>query len=140
MEDVDYTDTFIAVAPDTTATTGVVPQPRGGAATVASATFGLLSGKPYHLRSSDVIFEVWATRQGLSEHARGSARAEYFAKPRACLRASDLGKRYGWGIHADQDGRIALYAVDSPEYEALAAGRAPDDRPVKVTAAMRSGR
>jgi len=66
--------------------------------------------------------------------------ATFYATPRACLRSSDLGKRYGWGIHADADGRLAVYAVGSAEYGALAAGTAPDGSPVTVKAAMRSSR
>jgi hypothetical protein len=57
------------------------------------------------------------------------------------MRSSDLGKRYGWGVHADENGRIALYAVDSTEYAALAAGVSPfDGSTVAVTRAMRSSR
>ena len=46
-------------------------------------------------------------------------RAEYFARPRACLRASPLPKTFGWGLHYDADGWITLHAVDSPEYAQL---------------------
>lgn len=140
MENVDYTDTFITVAPDSTATGGVGPAPKGDAPTVASATFDLVSQQPYRYRSSDVIFAVWADRQGIPEDERRGARIEFFEKPRACLRASDLGKKFGWGVHADEHARIAVYPVDSPAYQALTSGRAPDGRTVTVKAAMRSRR
>jgi hypothetical protein len=87
-----------------------------------------------------VIFAVWAERQEIAEHDREGARVSFYSKPRACLRSSDLCKRFGWGVHADRDGRIALYPVDSPDYQALASGRAPDGGMVKVVAAMRSRR
>ena len=32
-----------------------------------------------------------------------------------------LAKRYGWGIHIDSHGRVALVAVESEEYQRLAA-------------------
>lgn len=140
MENVDYTDTFITVAPDTTATVGVVPTPRGEAPTVASATYAMIAAQPYRHRSSDVIFQVWADRQAVPDDEREVARVEFFAKPRACLRSSDLGKRFGWGIHADEDGLLALYAVDSPEYRTLASGTSPGGRDVTVRPAMRSRR
>ena len=35
------------------------------------------------------------------------------------MRASSFGKRFGWGVHADSEGRIAIYAVDSKRYQAL---------------------
>ena len=51
------------------------------------------------------------------------------------LRSSPLGKRYGWGIHHDADGRIALVPLGSDEYRALAA-----DPHVTQLTAMRSAR
>jgi hypothetical protein len=32
---------------------------------------------------------------------------------------SALAKRYGWGIHNNAEGKIALIAVESPEYKRL---------------------
>lgn len=50
-------------------------------------------------------------------------REEYFAVPRACLRASRLPKAFGWGLHCDDQIRITLCAVDFPDY-------APSQRPL----------
>ncbi|WP_421735089.1 DUF6157 family protein [Cellulomonas sp.] len=135
MENVDYTSTFISVAPDTSAVAGVEPV----GSTIAAATFSLIASAPYALRSSDVIFRVWASRHGVSADSPDEW-AAFYATPHACLRSSDLGKRYGWGIHADADGRLAVYAVGSSEYAALADGVAPDGSTVVVRAAMRSSR
>ncbi|WP_421743179.1 DUF6157 family protein [Cellulomonas sp.] len=137
MENVDYTSTFITVAPDTAAVAGVEPV----GSTVAATTFSLIASAPYALRSSDVIFRVWAGRHGVAADSPDEW-ASFFATPRACLRSSDLGKRHGWGIHADADadGRLAVYAVGSAAYDALAAGTAPDGSAVVVKAAMRSSR
>ena len=139
MENVDYTSTFIAVAPDSDRPTAVEPLPRGEAPTIASATFSLIASAPYTLRSSDVIFRVWASRHEV-DPASADEWAAFYSTSHACLRSSDLGKRYGWGIHADADGRLAVYPVGSSEYDALAAGTGPDGSPVTVTAAMRSSR
>lgn len=106
----------------------------------ASATYELVGRDPYRFRSSEVIFTVRADRQAMPERERGDAWAKFFAEPRACPRSSDLGKRFGCGIHAGEHGRIALYGLGTPEYETLASGQAPDGRAVKVTAAMRSRR
>ena len=135
MESVDYTSTFLTVAPDTSAVAGVEPV----GSTVAASTFSLVASSPYSLRSSDVIFRVWASRHGVSPDSPADW-AAFYATPHACLRSSDLGKRYGWGIHADADGRLAVYAVGSSEYAALAAGTAPDGSAVTVRPAMRSSR
>lgn len=140
MAGVDYFNTFIAVAPDTTTETAIVPPERGGQATVASRTWEMIASQPYRHTSGDVIFTVYAERAGIPDEDRPAAREEYYSVGRACLRSSDLGKKYGWGIHADADGRIALYPLGSPEYESLVAGRGPTGEPVTVTQAMRSRR
>lgn len=136
MEDVDYTDTFITVAPDSPAVSGA--QPLGE--TIAALSYRLIAEHPYELRSSDVIFGVWAIRNDIPAAEQQDAWREFYAKPRACLRSSDLGKRWGWGIHADAAGRVCLYAVDSSEYRQLAAGVAPDGRTTTVRAALRCRR
>ncbi|MEZ0447064.1 DUF6157 family protein [Cellulomonas sp. ICMP 17802] len=135
MENVDYTSTFITVAPDTRAVAGVEPV----GSSIAASTFALIAPEPYALRSSDVIFRVWASRHEV-DASSADEWAAFYSTPHACLRSSDLGKRYGWGIHADADGRLAVYAVGSDAYESLAAGVAPDGSAVTVTAAMRSSR
>ena len=85
-------------------------------------------------------FTVWADRQGIPDADRPAVRAESHQVGRACLRASDLGKSYGWGIHADAAGRLALHPCGSAEYDELASGRASDGTPVKVVRAMRAKR
>lgn len=128
MHTTNYTDTFITVAPDSTAERGV--EPKSG---VALAQYQLIAPHPYRHTSDDVLFTVWADRRGLAQADRPAARAEFFSKGQACLRASDLGKKYGWGIHHDEQGRVALYGVESGEYRRLAGGP-------RVKAAMRSKR
>lgn len=136
---VDYADTFIAVAPDGDVPPRV-PAPRGGKPTVASATWEMIHDRPYGHTSREVIFGVFADRQGIPADERAAAQEAYFSVGRPCLRASDLGKKYGWGIHADADGRLALYPNGSAKYAALAAGVGPDGRRVEVVRAIRSSR
>lgn len=82
-----------------------------------------------------MLFAVHAQRSGLLDAERETTRATFFAEARACLRASPLGKRHGWGIHYDENGRIALVPLGSPQYATLAA-----DPAVKQLKAMRSKR
>ena len=139
MHSTNYVNTFIEVAPDSPAAGACVP-PERATASVAERTYRMISEAPYRYTSDDVIFTVWADRRGIPEPDRAAARAEFFATGQPCLRSSDLAKRYGWGIHADAAGRVALVGVGSPEYARLAAGEAPDGTPVTVTRAMRSSR
>ena len=133
-------DTFIQVAEDCPARTGEEPPPRGGGnPTVAGLQYKMIAEAPYTHTSDDVIFATSAQGRQLGAKAtkkeRGLARDEFFSKGQACLRASGLGKRFGWGVHADAEGRIAIYAVDSKRYQALAR-----DPGLKQVRAMRTRR
>ena len=77
MESVDYTDTFITVAPDSTAAGGTIPPGE----TVAALTYRVIIEHPYALRSSEVIFGVWAARRALPADAREAAWADFYANP-----------------------------------------------------------
>ncbi|HEY1100532.1 MAG TPA: DUF6157 family protein [Myxococcota bacterium] len=138
MHTTNTPNTFIVVAPDSTAEAGVEPKApkEGTSASIARRTWEIISAAPYTHTSDDVIFSVWADRQDLPTAERPAARATFFAKGQPCLRASDLTKKYGWGVHHDDKGRVALFPVGSVEYEAFAAGK--DD--VTVVKAMRSKR
>jgi len=132
-------NTFIRVAEDCPARSGEEPPPRGGNPTVAGLQFLMIAKAPYKYTSDDVVFATSAAGRQLdaksTKKARSLARAEFFSRGQACLRASSLGKRFGWGIHADAEGRVAIYAVDSKRYQALAA-----DPKLAQTRAMRSKR
>lgn len=56
-----------------------------------------MSPQPYKLASDDLLFAVHAVKTHLSDTAE--TRAEFFAKPKVCLRASPLPKQFGSGIH-----------------------------------------
>jgi hypothetical protein len=101
MHSTNYFDTFIAVAPDSGAVRGSeppAPKRDPAKASVAWRAFQLIHGHPYRYTSDDVIFTVYADRRGIPAAARGKAREAFYAKPQACMRGSDLAKRYGWGI------------------------------------------
>jgi hypothetical protein len=139
MHTTNYFDTFIAVADDSSAP-GAVPPPWRATPSVAELTYAMIAEHPYEHTSDDVIFTVWADRQRLPADTRDEARALFFSKGQPCLRSSDLGKRYGWGVHSDSEGRVALVPLGSRDYEQLASGRSPAGDRVAVTKAMRSSR
>jgi hypothetical protein len=132
-------DTFIRVAEDCPARSGEKPQPRGAGATVATLQYQMIAGSPYTYTSDDVVFATSAPGRALdakaTKKARSLARETFFSKGQACMRASPLGKRFGWGVHADAEGRVAIHAVDSKRYQALAA-----DSKLTQVRAMRSKR
>ncbi|WP_295010500.1 DUF6157 family protein [uncultured Microbacterium sp.] len=81
-----------------------------------------------------MIFATWALRHGIDPED-SSAREAFFARGQACLRASPLGKRYGWGVLSDAEGRVTLVARESEDYARHAA-----DPALAHTRAMRSRR
>lgn len=131
----NYHQTLIAVADDAGAERGIVPPFKEENPSIAWRTWAMIDGAPYQHTSDDVIFSVWAERKGVPDAERATARAEFFSKGQACLRASDLGKKYGWGIHSDDEGRIALYGVESDDYRRLL-----DDPDVVKTKSMKRTR
>ncbi len=137
----NYFDAFIAVAPDSEAVRGTVPK-ETASPSVALRTFRMIHEHPYHYTSDDVIFTVHADRNAIPPAQRATAREAFFAKGQPCLRASDLGKKYGWGIHSDAQGRVALYGIETDAYEEFASGKrlGGDGKPVAVKHAMRSRR
>jgi hypothetical protein len=131
----NYQDTFIAIADDCPAHGGEVPPMKGDAKSVANIQFEILSKNPYQFTSDDVLFQVFAERNDLTESELEEARKQYFSKGQPCFRASPLTKRYGWGIHNDKDGKIALVASGTEAYEKFSKNES-----LKVVKAMKSSK
>lgn len=136
-----YSKTLIAVADDCPVPSSVVPNARGGKKTVAVLQYEMIGQSPYRLTQEDVLFETWMRQQELAgaepAGSRDELRRQFFAIPRACLRASPLPKKYGWGLHFDDEGRVALCPVESEEYQRLRSGEVAG---LEVLKALRSSK
>lgn len=130
----NYYNSFIEVSPDIKQPIATRPASKTNK-TVAEIQYSYLSENPYIFTSDDIIFQVFADRNDLRKEEYKSARAEFFSKSQACLRTSPLAKRYGFGIHFNNEGKIALYAMESKLYQGFL-----DDAGIKKYKAMRSGR
>ena len=120
MADMNYYDAFIAVADDCPANSGMVPELFREKETIATIQWQLLNDHPYQLTQEDVLFQTEWIKEGKNPlSATQKERDEFFARPRACLRSSPLGKKYGWGLHFDNHGKIALYSCSAVEYNQL---------------------
>lgn len=131
----NYETAFIAIADDCPANTGEVPPMKGDKKTIANIQFEILKKNPYKYTSDDVLFRVFAEKNDLTEDELAEARAAYFSKGQACFRASPLTKRYGWGVHHNEEGKIAIYGCESPEYEQFM-----NNNTIKIYRAMRSSK
>ena len=131
MGSTNRTNTFITVAPDCRANHAEIPaKPES----VAGLQYAMLHDQPYRLTSDDLLFAVHARRNGIVDPAAMTeAREAFFARSQACLRTSPLAKRYGWGMHYDADGRVAIYGVETRAYRDFR-GRAD----LKQVSAMRN--
>ncbi len=131
----NYIDTFIEVADDSPAQTASVPAHKGGKKTIPVLQYEMIANSPYQYTQEDVLFETYAEYNQIEATDRPTERHTFFAREQPCLRSSSLGKRYGWGIHSDATGKVALNAMESEDYQRLAG-----DPTLKHLKALRSKR
>lgn len=134
MHSTNYTNAFIEVADDCKADVGMLPPDKQGK-TIARMQYELIHDHPYQYTSDEVLFAIYAARNGIAESEQDRQRAAFFSKGQACLRASPLAKGYGWGIHFDSQSKIALYARESEDYTRL-----KNDSTLKHLKAMKSAK
>lgn len=131
----NYFNTLIEIAEDSPVETAEIPASKGETKTVARLQYELLAKHPYKYTSDDVLFEVYAQRNDLTRAEYKAARDTFFSKGQPCMRASPLTKRYGFGVHADQNGKIALYGAETADYNRLL-----KDGKIKKVKAMRTSK
>lgn len=131
----NYFDTFIQVAEDTKAACGIRPTSKGDKKTVAEMQFDLISRNPYRYTSDDILFQIYADKNELPEAEYEQSRAQFFSKGQACFRASPLTKSYGFGVHCDGVGKIAIFGMETEVYQNFVA-----DASIKKVKAMKSAR
>lgn len=131
----NYENAFIAIADDCPVASGQIPPVKGDKKSVANYQFEMLIDSPYQYTSDEVLFTVFALRKAIDKKDWAAARQQFFSKGQPCFRASPLTKRYGWGVHSDAHGRIAIYGAETPEYQQFMA-----DESIKQIKAMKSRR
>jgi hypothetical protein len=113
----NYYNTFIEVAEDCPTSSGTVPPAKEGSPSVARLQYEMLSGNPYRYDSDDALFSVFAVRKEIPEGEWEEQRQIFFFKGQPCFRASPLTKSYGWGVHSNEEGKLALYGMETAEYQ-----------------------
>lgn len=126
-----YTNTFIVMSEDCPIEKGERPAERAKK-TKAEIEYEMLSDAPYHYDQDALNYAVHVA-QKTQTGDEPLAKDEFFGSGKPCLRASALVKRYGWGAHYDDAGRIAIYPAGGEEYAQFAASQ-------KVLKGMRSKR
>lgn len=108
---------------------------RGSKKSVANYQYEMLLNRPYEYTSDEVLYSVYATRKGIEALEWKEEKDKFFSKGQPCFRASPLTKRYGWSIHSNDSGKVAMFGADSADYQRLL-----KDDSVKKVKAMKSKR
>lgn len=131
----NYFNTFIEVAPDTPVQVGVVPVSKHAKKTLAQWQYDYLTQFPYRFTSDEILFQIFVNRHGLPLEEWELARLIFFSKGQPCFRSSPLPKLFGFGIHANLEGKVALFGMETTEYQMFVG-----DPTIKKIKAMRSSK
>jgi len=112
-----YKNTFIEISEDSVVNSAITPLPRNNKPTIASIEYDLISNNPYKYTQEDVQIQTYLIKNQIKSDELDEIRKHFFQKPKAWFRASPLVKKYGWGIHYDDEGKLAIYDVNSERYE-----------------------
>lgn len=129
----NYRNTLILPADDSKAEKSEIPVVKNEKPSVASTQYEKIGKHPYKYTSDDIVFGWFADKNDLSESELKEAREQFFSKGQPCLRTSPLAKKYGFGIHSDDSGKVKLVPMESDEFSKMLS----DEKIAKVKA-MRS--
>ncbi|MBK6913553.1 MAG: hypothetical protein IPH11_07765 [Ignavibacteriales bacterium] len=129
----NYYDTFIEVAEDTKVSCGTKPPFKADKKTIAEMQYELIANKPYIYTSDEIFFQVFVHRNGLTKAEYKQARQQFFSKGQPCFRSSPLTKTYGFGVHADSIGKVAIFGMETEQYKKF-----QRDPTIKKVKAMRT--
>jgi hypothetical protein len=93
----------------------------------------LVANNPYKYSSDDVFFQVFAERNDLTEKEYEKAREKFFSNGQPCFRASPLAKTYGFGVHSNSEGKVAIFGMETESYDQFL-----HDGSIKKVKAMKS--
>lgn len=114
-----YKNTLITISDDSKVSSAKVPVIKNGKTTIAYIEHDLINNNPYKFTQEDVQFKTYLIKNQMEAENAAELREQFFSKSKACFRASPLVKNYGWGIHYNNQGKIAIYDVNSEKYNQL---------------------
>lgn len=134
-----YIHTFIKISDDCPVGESEIPVARKGNKPAHLIQYELLKENPYRFGHEELVFEVFVRQKEIPaavlETDAGKIKEELFSKGHPCLRASALIKRYGFGAHYNEYGKIAIYPMESEEYLVFIT-----NKDIKLLAGMRTKR
>jgi hypothetical protein len=113
----NYKNSFIQIADDCPIIIAEQPPLKENKKSIANLQFEMIGKHPYRFTSDEILFALFVERNDISKSEMAKAKADFFSKGQPCFRASPLTKRYGWGVHFDENEKMAIYAAESKEYQ-----------------------
>ena len=129
----NYQNSFIEAAEDCPVNKGEIPPVKNAGKTTANMQYDMLCNNPYKFTSDEILFQCYIIKNDLQEKDPAQLKEQFFSKGQPCFRASPLTKRYGWGIHYNNEGKMALFGCETKEYKTFS-----KDKTLKILKAMRS--
>ena len=134
-----YKNAFVKVSEDCPVAQSEIPVSKNGKKTAHLIQYELLTEHPYTYDHEELIYEVYIRQKdvpaAIQEKDKPKIWAELFSKGHPCMRASALVKRYGFGAHYNEAGKIAIFPMESNDYKAFL-----KDKQVTLLPGMRSKR
>ena len=130
----NYKNTFIEVAEDCPVSIAEIP-PEKRNKTLANIQYEIISKNPYKFTSDEVMLECYIQKNDISNSEKEEVEDQFFSKGQDCLRSSALAKRYGFGFHHNSDKKVALFSLESGDYQNFV-----EDANLSKVKAMRSNR
>ena len=115
-----FPEILITVADKCPANRGMEPTTNRAEKTITMHQYDVLTEMPYQLDYDELKKEVHENRRGKTDLKLDSYD----------MRRSELCKVWGWGVHQDKNGKLALVGCETKEYRRLL--RKPGVRKVKA--------
>lgn len=100
---------LIEIAEDSSVGRAVEPPDEGPEKTIPRIAYEVLIESPYRYTEMELFHEVHVVRRN-----RPDLKIESYN-----IKRSPLVQRFGWGIHRNKEGKLALIRVDSDTYRRL---------------------
>lgn len=119
MYSTNYYNTFIPIPEENKIQKGTIPTLKEGKKSIAYFLYENIIKHPYQYTSNELLFKAYIFTNGIDEADIKKHKIQFFSKKQLDLRGSSLVLSYGWGIHFNAQGKIALIGIDSNLYSQL---------------------
>ena len=119
MKSIKYYNTSIPISEESKIQKGTIPTLKKDEKSIAYFLYETIFNHPYQYTSNEVLFNAYILKNEIEEADIKKHKIQFFSKKQLDLRGSSLVITYGWGIHFNPQGKIALIGVDADLYAQL---------------------